>query len=89
MVLGLTIFACCTKMKLTWLWGVAAAISFAMWPLIIFCFVWPTKFIFNLICFAVVILTSIYIIYDTKLIMKKLKLDEYIIGALLLYIDII
>ena len=88
MTIGLTVFACCTKMKLTWLWGIAAAGSFAIWPLILFCWVFPSKLLFNIICFFVVILTSIYIIYDTKLIMKKLSLDEYIIGALLLYIDI-
>ena len=89
MVLGLTMFACCTKMKLTWLWAIGAAGSFALFPLIIFCWIYPSKWLFNLICFAIVILTSIYIIHDTKMIMKKLKLDEYIIGALLLYIDIV
>ena len=89
MVFGLTIFACCCNMKLTWLWGIAAAASFAIWPLIIFCWIYPSKLLFNIICFVIVILTSIYIVFDTKMIMKKLKLDEYIVGALLLYIDII
>ena len=89
MTVGLTVFACCTRMKLTWLWGIGAALSFAVWPLILFCFLFPSRLLFNVICFLIVILTSIYIVFDTKLIMKKLTLDEYIIGALLLYIDII
>ena len=76
-------------MKLTWLWGIGAALSFAVWPLIFFCIIFPSKLLFNVLCFLIVILTSIYIVFDTKLIMKKLELDEYIIGALLLYIDII
>jgi len=89
MVIGLTLFACCTKMKLTWLWGIGAALSMAVWPLIIFSWIYPSMLLYNIICFLVVILTSIYIVYDTKLIMKKLSLDEYIIGALLLYVDIV
>lgn len=89
MVIGLTLFACFCKMKLTWLWGVGAAMSLAVWPLIIFMWIWPSKILFQIVCFFVIILTSIYIIYDTKLIMKKLGLDEYIIGALFLYVDII
>ena len=89
MTLGLTVFACCCKMKLTVLWGIGAALSIALWPLIIFSWIWPSKILFNVICFAVVILTSIYIIFDTKLIMKKLSVDDYIIGAILLYTDIV
>jgi len=89
MVIGLTLFACFTKMKLTWLWGIGAALSLAIWPLIIFSWIYPSKLLYNAICFLVVILTSIYIVFDTKLIMKKLALDEYIIGALLLYVDIV
>lgn len=89
MTIGLTVFACCTKMKLTWLWGIGATISFAVWPLLLFCFIYPSKLLFNVIAFLIVILASIYIIFDTKLIIKKLNVDEYIIGALLLYLDII
>lgn len=87
--LGLTLFACCSKFKLTALWGVGAAISVCLWPMIIFMWIFPSKMLYNVICFLVVVLTSIYIVYDTKLIMKKLSLDDYVIGALLLYVDII
>ena len=89
MVVGLTLFACFCKMKLTALWGIGAAMSIAVWPLIIFMWIWPSKILYQIICFFVIILTSIYIIFDTKMIMKKLNLDEYIIGALMLYVDIV
>ena len=89
MVFGLTLFACFCKMKLTWLWGIAAAGTIAVWPMIIFFWIFPSKVLLNIICFVIVVLTSIYIIFDTKMIMKGLDLDEYIIGALLLYVDIV
>lgn len=89
MVLGLTVFACCCNMKLTCLWGIGAALSMAVWPLFIFMWIFPSKLLFIVLAFVVVILTSIYIIWDTKMIMTKLTVDEYIIGALMLYVDII
>ena len=89
MVLGLTIFACCCNMKLNFLWAIGAALSTAIWPLFFYMWLFPSKMLYNLIAIVVVILTSIYIVFDTKLIMKRLTVDEYIIGALLLYIDII
>jgi protein lifeguard len=36
-----------------------------------------------------VVLSSIYIIFDTRLIITKMSYDDYIIAALMLYIDII
>ena len=89
MVVGLTLFACFCKMRLTWLWGIAAAGSIALWPMILFFIIFPSKGLYNVICFFIVILTSIYIIFDTKLIMSYLSVDEYIIGALILYVDIV
>ena len=89
MVVGLTTFACFCNMRLTWLWGIAAALSTTVWPLIIVNILVPSRLLYNILCFVVIIVTSIYIVYDTKLIMSKLSLDEYVIGALLLYVDII
>ena len=44
---------------------------------------------YNGICVLGALLFSIYIVFDTRMIMKKLAVDEYIIGALMIYIDII
>mmetsp|Transcript_7343 Transcript_7343/g.10387 ORF Transcript_7343/g.10387 Transcript_7343/m.10387 type:complete len:136 (-) Transcript_7343:274-681(-) len=46
MTLGLTVFACCCKMKLSVLWGIAAAGSMAVWPLILFMIIFPSKLLF-------------------------------------------
>ena len=86
---GLSIFACIGRMKLTWLWGIAAGLVLTIWPLGVFCWFMRSRIIYICICFLIVILFSIYIVIDTKLIMHKLSLDEYVIGALLLYVDIV
>jgi len=89
MTLGLTLFACCCKMKLSILWAICAGGSFALLPLIIFVIIFPSKLMFQIVCYLVIVLTSIYIVFDTKLILTKLGVDDYIIGALMLYTDII
>ena len=88
--IGLTAFACCCKgMKLTICWGVGAAVSFCMFPMIIFLVIFPSQALYNVFCVLGVILFSIYIVFDTRMIMKWLSVDEYVIGALMLYIDVI
>ena len=87
--IGCTLIAMCIPGEMTWCYGIAGAIMCAMWPLIFFSLFWPTKFIANLIAFLGAILASVYIVIDTKNIMKRLELDEYVIGALFLYCDII
>ena len=44
---------------------------------------------YNAFCVLGCILFSIYIIFDTKMIQKYLSVDEYVIGALMIYIDVI
>lgn len=41
MTLGLTVFACLCPMKLNFIWGMAAAGTFALFPLIIFLIIFP------------------------------------------------
>lgn len=89
MTLGLTVFACLCPMKLTWVWGIAAAGTFCLLPLIFFMIFFPGNMLYQFIVYFVIILTCVYIVYDTKLICEKLGLDDYIIGALMLYMDII
>lgn len=87
--LGCTLIAMCISAEMTWCYGLAGAIMSAMWPLIIFSFFYPSKWLANVIAFAGAVLSSVYIVIDTKAIMKRLSLDEYVIGALFLYCDII
>ena len=44
---------------------------------------------YNVICAFGVVIFSIYIVFDTRMIMTKLDLDQYAIGALMIYIDLI
>jgi len=89
MTIGLVTCSLCTKGELNWLWGIAGALSMCMWPMFIFFWFWPSYWLSNVICVVGALLTSIYIVLDVKLIRAKLELDEYIIGALMLYADII
>ena len=89
MVIGLTLFACCCKMKLTWLWAIMGAMSMMVFPLLIFSWMYQDKLTGTFFSAFMVVLTSIYIVYDTRMILKKLSLDDYIIGALMLYTDIL
>ena len=44
---------------------------------------------YNVICAFGVVIFSIYVVFDTRMIMTKLDLDQYAIGALMIYIDLI
>lgn len=82
-----------TKTDFTVKWGIIIVILVAMLILgIVSIFAW-TPFLDNLYCSLGVILFGIYIVMDTQLIIGgktfKLSMDDYVVGALILYIDII
>ena len=88
--LGLTAFACmCKSMKLDICWGLGMGLSLAFFPLILWFIIFPSKALYNVICAFGVILFSVYIVLDTRIIMTHLDYDEYAIGALMIYIDLI
>ena len=88
--LGLTAFACmCKSLRLDLCWALGMGLSLAMFPLIIWFIIFPTKAMYNVICAFGVVIFSIYIVFDTRMIMTKLDLDQYAIGALMIYIDLI
>jgi FtsH-binding integral membrane protein len=75
--------------------GLSAAVNSLFW-LIMFIFIWgASKILYLIIAVIVVILMAVFIVYDTRLIVgnqhKKfcLDLDDYAIGAVILYSDII
>lgn len=92
--LGVTLYACFTKRDYTTCGGslfglLIGAILFAIF-MSIFYSSRPAQIV---ICLVFVIIYTFYIVYDTQLIAGKgkwkLSYDDYIIGALVLYIDII
>lgn len=69
--------------------GLLVSLLLVFFPVLIFCLLFPSLFIFMIVQGLCVVLTSIYIIFDTRLIMTKMSFDDYIIASLMLYIDII
>jgi len=98
MTLVLTLYACTTKTDIT-MWG--AALWIAGWALLTFSLLFfiiaPRNAAYNTVVIAVAVLTIVvygfYLIYDTQLIMGgkryELSIDDYVVAALVLYIDII
>lgn len=56
-------------------------------------FIFRSSFLVNLMAFAIAAIYCVYILIDTQLIMggkkKELTLDNYVMGAMILYVDII
>ena len=90
-VVALTAYACTTKTDFTFMGGLLFVGSILLLCLGILCFFLP--FLHILYCILGVFLYSLYLIYDTQLIMGKFgneyKIDDYIIAALNVYLDII
>ena len=92
-MIALTVYAMFTKEDFTIKWGIVIVILAAMLMLGIFSlFAW-SPFLDNLYCCLGVIMCGIYIVIDTQLIIggKRLaiSMDDYVVGALILYMDII
>lgn len=91
--MGLTVYAVFTPSDFTVKFGIIIVILIAMLMVGIFSlFAW-SPFLSNLYCGLGVILFGIYLVVDTQLIIggKRLELsmDDYVVGALILYVDII
>ena len=89
--LGLTYYACTTKTDFTFLGGFLFCATILLICLFVFSFFIP--FLHTLMCVLGVLIFSLYLIFDTQLIMGKFgesyQIDDYIIAALMVYLDII
>lgn len=93
MMMGLTTYACYTKTDFTMCGGFLFVMSFLLIGMI-FVGIWVSnKFYHAVISVISIGLFSLYIIYDTQLIVgnkeAKYNLDDYILAAINLYLDII
>lgn len=88
-----TFYALVTKEDFTIKWGLLAVLIMAMLMLAVFSLFRWSDFLYCLYCTLGVIVFGIYLIIDTQLIIGgkriALTIDEYVAGAMLLYIDII
>ena len=92
-VVALTIYACTTKTDFTICGGLLYSALMVLMIATIFSFFFWSKILQIIISAVSVILFSIYLVYDTQLILGKgelkLSIDDYIFAAMNLYMDII
>lgn len=90
--IALTIYACTTKTDFTFMGGLLFVGSCLLLFLGLFSIIFG-NFLNTLYCVLGVFLFSLYLIYDTQLVMGKFnneyEIDDYIIAAIMIYIDII
>ena len=92
-VIGLTIYACTTSSDLTMCGGLLFVATLGMLVGGILSMFWPNRILAIVLSFCGIIVFGLHIVYDTQLIMGKgaaqFSLDDYILAAMKLYIDII
>jgi len=95
---ALTIYACTTKTDFTYCGGLLfilgwAFCAFGFMMILLKMNLLTTSVSFTIYCIFGVILYGIYLIYDTQLIVGgkryELSMDDYVIGAMMIYLDII
>ncbi len=94
MALSLSLYACFTKTDATtWYWGLLWVFCGTMLVFVVFMIIYPSRYVFLIIAFVVVILVSIFIVVDTQIIIGGrrygLGYDDYILAVMLLYTDLI
>ena len=89
----LTVFACTTKIDFTMCWGVAFVLGGCLLMFGIFAIILRSDILYLLYCTIGIFVYGLYLLIDTQLVCGghtwKLTEDDYIIGALILYMDII
>lgn len=91
--LALTYYACTTKTDFTMMGGLLFVFSIVLLLFGIFLMFTQNKVLHIIYSCLGVLLYSVYLIYDTQLIVgdksRQLEIDDYVIGSLMLYMDII
>lgn len=95
MFIGLTLYACCTKTDMTYMGGLLSTLTMsAVLILILFSF-FMSKIGYLIMIGVLICLLSLWIVHDTQLIIggkhkaAELQLDDYIVGAMIIYSDIL
>ena len=95
MFVGLTAYACFTKTDLTAMGGFLCTLTMMLFMFFILNWILRIKMLHLLLVLAAIALLSIWIVYDTQIIVGgkhrryQLEVDDYIIGALIIYSDIL
>jgi len=92
-VTGLSLYALKSKTEITYIGGLIVLLAVGLLVAGVFSWFIRLRILDSLIFFASAVLSGLYLIYDIKVIMGregiKLSLDDYIRGAMHLYVDII
>jgi len=90
---ALTVYAWKTKKDFTTMGGIIVVLACSILLFGFFAIFTYNQILYTVYCLFAVIMYGIFIVYDTQLIAggryQELSYDDYILGALLLYIDII
>lgn len=93
MTIGITVYAFTTKSDFTIFGPLLFVIGFTLAFASIFFFTFANRTMHIVWCIIAVILFSFYLLFDTQLIMGgkryEIEIDDYIVGAIILYTDII
>lgn len=98
--IALTIYAMRTKTDIQVFVALAFVVYLAMFPLLIICLIVRLDGLYTLYCCLGLLFYSLYLIIDTMIICGKVKdgnghnsiqmdYNDYVVGALMLYLDII
>ena len=91
--LGLTIYAFTTKTDFTYFGGLMFVLLCCLMGIGLVSLFIHLKIIKVIYCFASLMLFSVYLIYDTQLIVgqhsMKFEIDDYVIASLTIYLDLI
>jgi len=91
--LGITVYACTTKSDFTICGGAIFMFGFGLFMFGLFAIIFHSRALYMFYCILIVFLFGFYLLFDTQLIMggKRYEISEedYVLGALVLYIDII
>ena len=90
---GMTLYALTTKHDISVYWSLASGASVCMLTFTILLFFINNKAVYLIYSMFGVILGLLFVAIDTRMIIKDRKygigLDDYVVGALLLYLDIL
>lgn len=91
--LGLTYYACTCKTDFTMMGGSLFVFCIALFVFGLFTMIFQNKLLHIIYVTLGAVLFGLYILYDTQLIVgnksQKYDIDDYIIAALMIYVDII
>jgi FtsH-binding integral membrane protein len=93
MTIALTIYACTTKTDMTYHGASLFILACGIFLLSIFNWIFQNPFLEVFICVCAIVVYGFYLVYDTQLIAggkaHELSIDDYVIGAIIIYIDVI